>query len=34
MGKRSVWINADQLKYEPHDNSLQTNLSADQLSTM
>jgi hypothetical protein len=34
MGKRSVWINADQLQYEPRDNALTTSLSPDQLSTM
>jgi len=34
MGKRSVWIDADQLKYEPRDNAVTTNLSPDQLSTM
>jgi hypothetical protein len=34
MGNRSVWIDADQLKYEPQDNALTTNLSPAQLNTM
>jgi hypothetical protein len=34
MGKRSVWINADQLTYQPQDNAVTTTLSPDQLSTM
>ena len=33
-GGRSVWINADQLQYQPQNNALTTTLTPEQLSTM
>jgi hypothetical protein len=34
LGVRSVWINADQLQYEPQNNAVTTNLTPDQLNSM
>lgn len=34
MGSRSVWIKADQLRYQPDSNALTTDLTPEQLSTM
>ena len=34
MGPRSVWIDANQLQYQPQDNSVITNLSPEQLNSM
>jgi hypothetical protein len=34
MGTRSVWIDADQLRYQPDTNAVTTTLSPEQLSTM